>query len=174
VFSGVALIARHGEPVFHRAYGLANRSNATPNTTRTRFNLGSINKIFTQTAIEQLIAQDKLTRATTLGSVLPDHPQEVTRAATIEQLLEHTAGLPDFFGQEFSNTSKARFRNNADYYQFVASTPPLFAPGARNQYCNGTSRRAFPRLDPTRWSNSRAGSIPWRPNCSDRRSCRHS
>ncbi|BCS30875.1 hypothetical protein TBR22_A00750 [Luteitalea sp. TBR-22] len=137
VFSGVALVARSGEPVFHRAYGLADRSNAIPNTTRTRFNLGSINKIFTQTAIEQLIAQGRITRGTTLGSVLQDHPQEVTRAATIDQLLEHTAGVPDFFGEEFGNTPKARFRSNADYYQFVASRPPLFAPGARNQYCNG-------------------------------------
>ncbi len=32
---------------------------------------------------------------------------------------------------------KDRFRSNGDYYNFVSSLKPLFAPGARTQYCNG-------------------------------------
>jgi CubicO group peptidase (beta-lactamase class C family) len=135
--SGVVLVAKDGKPVFEKAYGLADRSNNVPNTLATRFSLGSINKAFTQTAIAQLVAAGKLSYTDTLGALIPDYPQEQTRTATIEQLLRHTAGIADFFGEEFVKTPKDRFRSNADYYRFVSSKPPLFAPGARNQYCNG-------------------------------------
>src|SRR6202035_2348577 len=60
-----------------------------------------------------------------------------TRAATVDQLLHHSAGAADFFGEQFSATAKDRFRSNADYYKFVSNLKPLFAPGTRRQYCNG-------------------------------------
>jgi hypothetical protein len=101
VFSGVALVAKDGAAVFERAYGFADRAHRVPNTPATRFNLGSINKIFTQTAIEQLVAAGRLRQTDTLGALLPDYPQAVTRAATVDQLLRHTAGIADFFGEEF-------------------------------------------------------------------------
>ncbi|MDQ3069305.1 MAG: beta-lactamase family protein [Acidobacteriota bacterium] len=135
--SGVVLVARDGTPVFERAYGYAERGFRVPNTTATRFNLGSINKTFTQVANAQLQAQEKLAYAATLGSFLGDYPQEATRAATIDQLLGHTAGIADFFGPDFNSAPKDQFRSNADYFRLVSSRPALFAPGARNQYCNG-------------------------------------
>src|ERR1700720_711998 len=55
-FSGVAVLARNGVPVFRRAYGMANRERSIPNNLETAFNLGSINKIFTQIAILHLRA----------------------------------------------------------------------------------------------------------------------
>jgi CubicO group peptidase (beta-lactamase class C family) len=137
VFSGVVLVAKNGTPLFEKGYGFADRANRLPNTSATRFNLGSINKIFTQTAIEQLIARGKLERTDTIGERLPAYPQAETRAATIEQLLQHMGGISDFFNEEFERMAKDRFRSNADYYRFVSSRPPLFAPGARSQYCNG-------------------------------------
>ena len=136
-FSGVVLVAKHGQPVFHKAYGFADRSNGIPNTLQTRFNLGSINKTFTQIAIGQLIAAGKLSPSDTLGKVLPEYPQVESRAATIEQLLSHRGGIADFFGPAFSQAPKDRFRSNADYVRHVSSLAPLFAPGARSQYCNG-------------------------------------
>jgi CubicO group peptidase (beta-lactamase class C family) len=137
VFSGVALVARNGVPVFYRAYGFADRDRKIPNTTSTRFNLGSINKTFTQAAIRQLVQAAKLSMTDTLGKFFPDYPQPVTRGATIEQLLTHRAGVADFFGSDFNNAPKSGFASNADYFSFVSARPPLFAPGERNQYCNG-------------------------------------
>jgi CubicO group peptidase (beta-lactamase class C family) len=55
----------------------------------------------------------------------------------VQQLLSHTGGLSDFFGPEFEKAAKDRFRSNADYFSFVGSLLPRFAPGARNEYCNG-------------------------------------
>ncbi len=136
-FSGVALVARNGVPVFFKAYGLADREKKIPNSIRTRFNLGSINKIFTQVAIRQLVAAGKLSMTDTLGKFFPDYPQAASRAATVEQLLTHRAGLSDFFGARFDSAPKSQFGSNADYFAFVSSLPPAFAPGERNQYCNG-------------------------------------
>jgi D-alanyl-D-alanine carboxypeptidase len=135
--SGVVLVAKDGKPLFEQAYGFADRSNSVPNTMQTRFSIGSINKSFTQAAIAQLAAAGKLSYGDTLGKLIPDYPQEPTRAGTIDQLLGHTAGIADFFGEEFARESKDRFRSNADYYRFVSGKAPLFAPGTRNQYCNG-------------------------------------
>ena len=137
VFSGVALVAKNGVPVFFQSYGFADREKKIVNTTRTRFNIGSINKTFTQAAIRQLVQAGKLSPDDTLGKFFPDYPQAASRSATVQQLLDHRAGLADFFGPEFSNAPKSQFAANADYFKFVSSRPPLFAPGERNQYCNG-------------------------------------
>lgn len=136
-FSGVVVVAKDGKPVFEKAYGLADRANRVPNTTAHRFSLGSINKSFTQAAVAQLVSKGKLAYSDSLGTHLPDYPQELSRAATIEQLLTHAAGISDIFGEAFAAAPKDRFRSNADYFRFVSQQPPLFAPGARTQYCNG-------------------------------------
>jgi D-alanyl-D-alanine carboxypeptidase len=137
IFSGVALVARNGVPVHFKAYGMANREKKIANDIRTRFNIGSINKTFTQVAIRQLVDAGKLSMTDTVGKIFPEYPQDVTRNATVQQLLTHRAGIADFFGAEFSNTPKANFTSNADYFRFVSNRPPVFAPGERNQYCNG-------------------------------------
>ena len=137
IFSGNVLVAKDGKTVYQRSYGFADRANKIPNDSLTRFNLGSINKTFTQVAIQQLVARGKLSLTDTVGKLLPDYPQESTRSATVDQLLHHTAGVADFFGEEFSSIAKDRFRSNADYYKFVSQLKPLFAPGARKRYCNG-------------------------------------
>lgn len=137
VFSGVALVARNGVPVFFKAFGLADREKKVPNTIRTRFNLGSINKTFTQVAIGQLIADGKLSPSDTIGKFFRDYPQAASRSATVEQLLTHRAGVSDFFGADFNRADKGRFVSNADYFKFVSGLPPNFSPGERSQYCNG-------------------------------------
>lgn len=136
-FAGVVLVARDGKPLFERAYGLAVRERRTPFSTDLRFNLASIGKAFTKVAIGQLVQQGKLRFSDTIGQVLPDYPNRDGRAATVEQLLNHTGGIANFFGTDFDATPKDRFRSNADYFAFVAPRPLTFPPGSRNQYCNG-------------------------------------
>ncbi|MGE5360378.1 MAG: serine hydrolase domain-containing protein [Bacteroidales bacterium] len=136
-FAGVVLVAKDGVPVYEKGWGLANRETKASVTPATRFNLGSINKIFTKTAIASLIAQGKLALGDTIGTLLPDYPNPQARNATIRQLLEHQAGIADFFGPDFEKAPKSAFRSNTDYYRFVAPKGLLFEPGTRTQYCNG-------------------------------------
>jgi CubicO group peptidase (beta-lactamase class C family) len=56
-FSGVVLIAKDGQPVYSAAYGMADRARAVPNAPDTRFNLGSMNKMWTAIAVTQLVEQ---------------------------------------------------------------------------------------------------------------------
>ena len=93
-FSGVAVVAKNGVPVFQRAYGMADRERGVVNNPETAFNLGSINKVFTQIAIMQLRAAGKLDLDSTLFSYWPDYPKrEVARRITIRQLMRHTSGI---------------------------------------------------------------------------------
>jgi D-alanyl-D-alanine carboxypeptidase len=137
VFSGGVLIGREGKTIYAGSAGFADRSNKLQNGPSTRFNVGSIDKTFTKTAIEQLVARGKISLNDTIGKLLPDYPQAESRTATVDQLLHHSAGIADVFGEEFDHASKDRFRSNSDYYKFVSRAKPMFSPGARTQYCNG-------------------------------------
>lgn len=137
IFSGVALLAQTGETVFSGAYGYADRAQQRRPELTTPFNIASIGKAFTQTAIGQLVDMGTLSLDDTIGKWLPDYPSEVTRAATIQQLLTHKGGIADFFGPAFDALPKSQFTSNADFYRFVSTQPPLFKPGEREQYCNG-------------------------------------
>jgi CubicO group peptidase (beta-lactamase class C family) len=59
-FSGVVLVARDGRVVFEKAYGKLDEKADAPVTTRTRFNLASVGKMFTSTAILQQAAAGRL------------------------------------------------------------------------------------------------------------------
>lgn len=136
-FSGVVLVARDGKEIWTKAYGLADRSAKTAAAIDTAFNYGSIGKALTHTAVVQLIGAGKLSADDTVGKWLPDYPQATTRAATITQLITHRGGVADFFGPAFRDAPKASFTSNAAYYAFVSKQPPRFAPGEREEYCNG-------------------------------------
>jgi CubicO group peptidase (beta-lactamase class C family) len=137
VFSGDVLIAKGDKVLYAGSAGFADRSNKLQNGPSTRFNVGSIDKAFTKTAIEQLVERGKISVTDTIGKLLPDYPQAESRRATVDQLLHHSAGIADVFGEEFDRVSKDSFRSNADYYKFVSGAKPMFLPGARTQYCNG-------------------------------------
>jgi CubicO group peptidase (beta-lactamase class C family) len=135
-FSGVVLIAKNGKPFFHKAYGMANRDFGVPNRRDTKFNLGSINKVFTQVAIAQLAEQGKLSLSDTIRKHLPDYPSPVADKITIQQLLTMTSGLGDFFGERFDATPKSRFRTLADFLPMFVNEPLLFEPGTSRSYSN--------------------------------------
>lgn len=137
-FAGTVLIARDGHPVLLEAWGLADRRNGVPNRVDTRYNLGSINKLFTKAAIGQLIQAGKLSFDTKLGEVLPDYPNaEAREAVTVRQLLDMRSGIGDFFGPRFDATPKDRLRANADFLPLFADQPLAFPPGTQQQYSNG-------------------------------------
>ena len=137
-FSGVVLIAKRGKLLFERAYGYADRDIKVPNTVDTRFNLGSINKRFTKTAIHVLAAEGKLSLSDHIGKFLPDYPNKQAAAkVTIQQLLEMKSGIGDFFGERYERTPKERIRSIADYLPLFADKPLEFEPGTSRRYSNG-------------------------------------
>lgn len=95
-FSAAVLIARGGKPVFQKAYGMANQEKHVANRTDTKFNFGSMNKMFTSVAIAQLAERGKLSFDDPIVKHLPDYPNpEVAAKVTIHQLLTHAAHQRD-------------------------------------------------------------------------------
>ncbi len=137
-FSGVILVAKDFQPILFKAYGLASEEFEVPNRTDTRFNLGSINKIFTKIAIAQLVARGQLSLDDKLGQLLPAYPnEEAKEKVTVRHLVNMTSGVGDFFGPEFRRTPKDAIRHNRDYLRFFATKPLAFEPGSREMYSNG-------------------------------------
>jgi D-alanyl-D-alanine carboxypeptidase len=137
-FSGTVLVAKKDGVVFQKAYGLASKEYNVPNRVDTKFNLGSINKIFTQVAIGQLAEQGKLSLDDKLGKYLPDYPNhEAAEKVTIRQLLDMKSGIGDFFGPEFDEMYKDHLRTLKDFLSLFASKPLVFEPGTKQQYSNG-------------------------------------
>jgi D-alanyl-D-alanine carboxypeptidase len=135
-FSGVVLVGKGDRILLERAYGWANLEDSVRNSAESRFTIASIGKMFTATAIGQLIAAGKLHLDDTLAKVLPEYPnQDRARQITIRQLLGHTAGLRDFFGD-------SAYDRNHDYpsplalASAVANRPLLFPPGTGWSYSN--------------------------------------
>ena len=62
LFSGSVLVAQHGNAIFRKAFGPANREWDIPNTLETKFRIGSVTKQFTAAAILQLAEQGKLVK----------------------------------------------------------------------------------------------------------------
>jgi len=136
VFSGAVLVARNGQEIFATAHGVTALDSQTPLNLDTRFALASITKQFTQASILQLIEAGRLSPTTTIGDVIPDYPNAVSRGATIQQLMDHRGGLADFLGPRFRETPKDTFTSNHAYYEFASTVEPDFAPGEREEYCN--------------------------------------
>lgn len=135
-FSGVVLVAKNGKPIFEKSYGLASKAFNVPNRTNTKFNLASMNKMFTSVAIAQLAEQGKLSFDDTIIKYLPDYPNKsVAEKVTIHQLLTHTSGLGDFFNEKFE-AQKTRLREVQDYLPLFVNDSLLFEPGQKWHYSN--------------------------------------
>jgi CubicO group peptidase (beta-lactamase class C family) len=134
--SGAVLVARNGRVLFRRAYGLADRKRRVPNTLRTRFRIGSMNKMFTAVAILQLVEAGKVKLNARLGAYLPDYPnREVARKVTIHQLLTHTGATGDIFGPDFDEHRK-ELRALADYVKLYGKRELQYEPGSFWTYSN--------------------------------------
>ena len=130
------LVARHGKPVFTDVRGLQDREGKIPNRLDTRFNLGSMNKMFTAVAVAQLAQQGKLAFSDPVGKHIPDYPNaEVAKKVTIHHLLSHTGGTGDIFGPEFT-CNQETLKDPKDYVALYGKRAPAFEPGARFAYSN--------------------------------------
>jgi CubicO group peptidase (beta-lactamase class C family) len=137
VFSGTVLLAKDGKILFSHAYGQANKDFDALNRVDTKFNLGSMNKMFTSVAIAQLVEQGKLSFDDPLSKFLPDFPNPAAaQKIQIKHLLSHTSGLGSYFNDEFERSSRARFRTVDDMMQLAKGDSLAFEPGTRWSYSN--------------------------------------
>jgi D-alanyl-D-alanine carboxypeptidase len=135
-FSGTILIAKDDKILYQKAVGYSDKERNLENNINTKFNLASMNKMFTGLAIAQLVENGKLNYSDKLVKHLPHLSEKIFGSITIEQLLTHTAGTCDFFRilgfMDMKDTAKAI----SSYVNLGINEPLLFEPGARFQYSN--------------------------------------
>lgn len=136
-FSGVVVLSRGSHTVFERAVGAADRETGRMNTVATAFNVGSISKIFTATAIRQLAAAGRIDLDAPLATYWPDYPNaDVARRVTIRQLLQHRSGIGGNIFDAPPGGTRHDVRHNRDFVPLFAGEPLAFEPGSRQQYSN--------------------------------------
>jgi D-alanyl-D-alanine carboxypeptidase len=134
--SGAVLVAKDGVTVASKAAGIANKATGAPIDLDTKFNLGSMNKMFTAVAIAQLAQAKRLSFDDLISKHLPDYPnKEVADKVTIHHLLTHTSGMGLYWNEKFL-AQREKLVTVAAHLPLFASDPLSFAPGEKFQYSN--------------------------------------
>ena len=138
VFSGTVLVARGDTVLVEKACGEASKRYHVRNNLETKFNVGSMNTMFTGVAIAKLIEQGKLRYDDTLDKFIDGTwlPKDITELVTVHHLLSHTSGLGNYFNEKFDKSSRTLFRELDDYKPLIIGDQLAFKPGTRFSYSN--------------------------------------
>lgn len=148
----------------------ADRDHDVPNHMDTKFNLGSMNKMFTAVAVLQLVEQGKLTLDDRIIDHLVYYPnQDIAAQVTIHQLLTHTSGLGDFFSDEFMDSRKDRFRTLDDHLPLFVDQPlpatSTFSPPGAALPAGAIRRRGICSVSATACSITNSSALNARKQC---------
>ena len=139
-FNGAWLYAENGGIVSKGCMGFRDPEDTLPVTEDTIFQLASVSKQFTATAVMLLIRQGLLRPEDRITEFFPE--LTAYKDVTVRHLLNHTGGVPDYFDDEdwFINIWKEEHRvpGNDEILRFLCETKlkPSFAPGEKLEYSN--------------------------------------
>ena len=135
-FNGAWLYAEKGEIVSKGAVGFRDPEDRLPLREDCLFDLASVSKQFTATAVMLLIRQGKLRLEDEITDFFPQIPY---RGVTIRHLLTHTGGLPDYMDW-FDDLYKKEnvIQPNSVIVRFLCECgeEAVFAPGEKWEYSN--------------------------------------
>jgi CubicO group peptidase (beta-lactamase class C family) len=134
-FNGNVLIARYGVLIYERSFGFSHFNRAEPMNLETTFQLASISKTFTGTAILLLQKEGLLDVDDNVKKHIPEFPYD---NITIRHLLNHTSGLQNYMWLVERSWRRSSLPGNEDVLQlFINNRRPLnFSPGHRFEYSN--------------------------------------
>lgn len=130
---GSLTIHKDGEQIYSRNFGQSNVPQQKYDA-QTKYQIGSITKIFTAVLIFQLVEKGNLSLEDKLEKFFPDMPG--AKVITIKQMLNHTSGLGDYTWKD----------NNPDWLHKKVTEPQIldeikhqglvFKPGEKQEYSN--------------------------------------
>jgi CubicO group peptidase (beta-lactamase class C family) len=134
-FNGNVLVAENGKIVFQKSYGYANFDTKRMLNDSCVFELASVSKQFTATAILLLKDKGKLSLTDSLRQYFPELPYN---GISIYQMLTHTSGLPDYESAMNKKWDHNKIAFNNDMITFLAKEkiPVVFAPSTKWEYSN--------------------------------------
>jgi len=135
LFNGVVLVAKDGNVLYKKAFGVNDASGKMPLSTQSSFNLASVSKQFVAMTIMLLKEENKLSYEDAVQQHLPNFPYP---NISIRHLLTHTSGLPEYFDLAQRHLILIDTLTNTDLLQLLAHHKPAleFNPGSRWAYCN--------------------------------------
>ena len=139
-FNGAWLYAEHGEIVSKGAMGWRDPENKLPITEDSIFQLASVSKTFTATAVMLTVRQGLLGLEDRITRFFPE--LTAYEGVTVRHLLTHTGGVPDYFDDAdwFIKIwrEEKRVPGNDEILRFLCETKtkPYFAPGEGLLYSN--------------------------------------
>lgn len=135
IFSGVVLVAAQGRPVYHKAFGIADRENDRPVETSALFDIGSMNKTFTSIVVRQLASEGKLNLSDPLSRYVSGFTDPRAADITLTHLLEHRSGFGDYHNEGYFELPEPERRLNA-IVERAKSEMLMFTPGTDESYSN--------------------------------------
>lgn len=134
---GCALaMMRDGHIVYDRGYGMANLNDNIPITPSTVFNVASMSKQFTATAIVLLAQQGKLSLDDDVRKYVPELP-EVSPRIAVRHLLHHTSGMRCDLEELAGWRLREDLHSKDDMLELLSrQTGVNSRPGEKYYYCN--------------------------------------
>ena len=102
-------LIRNDSIIYNKGYGVRSINNDNSVTENTVFHTASISKLFTAVATMKLIEQNAIAIDDKLVDILPELKYDDKRVSyiTIENLLNHTSGLPDISNYHWDNNNQS-------------------------------------------------------------------
>lgn len=143
-FRGNILIVRKGAVLYESSTGFADLANEIPNTMDTRFATASAGKTFVAVGILQLVERGLIKLGDTLGTLLDIDLKQIDPDVTVEQLLNHTSGVPDYFDETVMDDYEelwkdypcSKIRSNNDMFPLFIDKAMMYPRGEKFQYNN--------------------------------------
>jgi CubicO group peptidase (beta-lactamase class C family) len=135
-FNGTVLVSQNGNVIFKKGYGYANIEKKIPNTSETKFYIGSITKAFTDLLVLQMAEKGMIELHAKISDYLPGYPKPNGDSVTIYNLLTHTSGIPDYDSDPRIDVDWSKHYSHQEMLALFDSLPLLFTPGTTFRYTN--------------------------------------
>jgi CubicO group peptidase (beta-lactamase class C family) len=136
LFNGSAIVARAGKIIYKKSFGILDKKTQNPLTDSSMFQLASVSKVITATAVLLLHEREMIDINKPLQFYFPDFPYE---NVAVKDLLNHRSGIPNYIYTLNTEICKPNYQmDNLDMYNCFISknTKSYLKPDTRFNYCN--------------------------------------
>jgi len=132
----VVLVAKDGQIIYNKAFGMANLELDVPMKKEMVFEIGSMTKQFTAVSILMLLEQGKLSLDDDIKKYVENYPTDSGKV-TIHNLLNHTSGIKDLPFMDWVSFSATKKEYVAlDFINYAKKEPLSFKPNEKWDYSN--------------------------------------
>lgn len=136
LFNGSVLVSKAGKVLYQKSLGIQNKQTREALSDSSMFQLASVSKVITATAVLMLHERDLVDINRPFQFYFPDFPYDKIR---VKDLMDHRSGLPNYLYTLNTLIYKPNYQmTNEDMYSFFISKKarPYLKPDTRFNYCN--------------------------------------